>query len=374
MIRPIHYHPTKSMSPIKKTDSIFFTALWWIGGLSLIVILSTQNFMESSALNSQVPLDALPSTFPILPIASPLSLCNSMQVVPTTEFAIVSTLPMPPIFSSDMLSDFYIDAALVLGHSVRTWTNLDLLLLAPSNHPLFSPHDANHNQAKHGRLGNWMLCDMQMQQNKYLATDMVEFLHTRVKLSAWKLIEYKAILLMDLDMLVVNNPSSLFTMYYPLMQQTNKSVASISHTLCDKSLQQATEAKRVMTFTSLHPETLLLIPSQTTYLHLRKRQEPSDMGKNTTLQSFSYLVNHFFSHAYYELPMEYNANIKWKICDPVWWHNHKTVILHFTVAKPWSFLNHNLFNFGTMHPWACWITGLSDLCNQWKAIWMSVHN
>ena len=180
------------------------------------------------------------------------------------------------------------------------------------------------------------------------------------KIMAWKLIEYRAVLLVHADILVIRNPSQLFTLHYSQMLAEKKSLGAVTRSMCSTGSQKQIKGK---------PSTavLLLTPSTLTYLKLKKFtiSHANETNPTSNLQS---AVHHLFvakQDLLYELPPEYNSNVAWKFCNAHWWNRARISILHFTLVKPWSLLSTNLLNFGSLHPWACWASGLSDLCGLW---------
>ena len=52
------------------------------------------------------------------------------------------------------------------------------------------------------------------------------------KLKAWQLIEYRAVLLLDLDTMVMGSLTPLFTLHLPQMLRSNQSVGGVSRSPC----------------------------------------------------------------------------------------------------------------------------------------------
>ena len=303
-------------------DSCFYSAVVWVSALCLVFIISLNSYAELLVLGTQ---DAQGVRFP--PAASPsrLSICRN-TVVSTTDFAIVSVVTS----EGTGRSPFYQPAVKALGNSIQAHTNLDMVVITTL--PLLV---VQHN--------GWMVCYVDGQANI-------------TELLAWRLTQYKAVALLSLDTLMVGDPSNLFTTYFPHLLSSNKTLGAVSRSLCPSH-------------TVLSTAVLLLIPSPLTYLRMQKKRR----HLNYTEDDFPRLVWSVFQkrqeHEFLELPMEYNTNVKTKFCDPQWWSTAPIRILHFTLVKPWSLLSTDLWDVGKMHPWACWASGLLDVCELWKRYW-----
>ena len=174
------------------------------------------------------------------------------------------------------------------------------------------------------------------------------------KLKAWQLIEYRAVLLLDLDTMVMGSLTPLFTLHLPQMLRSNQSVGGVSRSPCPSHFNTSSSPP-------LKTGALLLVPSLKAYLRMRK----GALLSNTTLRAILSREEH------YELPMRFHANAVWKVCNPTWWETTRPALIHFTVAKPWAFLAplQQWLHLGSMHPLACWATGITELCGLWRAAW-----
>jgi len=294
-----------------------------------------------------------------------LSLCQNI-IFPSTDFAIVSVNT-----ANIQKNDGSYFAALALGNSIKTWTNTDLIFLTAQSENQSAYHDLE--------LYGWMICNLVKTDSDLMEGKNPKFL----KFYAWKLTEYRAVVLLDLDMLVLRSPMHLFTIFFPEMVAQSKAIGAVlvpdfkpsySFLFCSQSnifyptiTLNSTQLRKIQT------ELLLIIPSHKTFLYFTKR-----IQSNSSLVSFKALVRHYAlstprtsNNLLYELPVEYNANVTWKICHPHTWQNLRVVVLHFTVVKPWTFMHETLNFFDFSSSWYCWAIGLNDECEQWRK---SLHN
>ena len=347
----------------KRSDSFIYTSILWVSALSMIIVFFMNNYaqmlfpLQGQMEEADDGQPSGPTTFPLhLDLPPSLSLCQN-QVTPLTQFAIVAYHHHPGLQNYN-----YYQAAAALGSSIMAHTNLDLILLTTT--PVVVP------------VKGWMMCYIQPASSN--GSDALSYMSN--KMLAWKLTEYKALLLLDLDILVIRNPTALFTFYYSQMIESNKTLAAVGQTPCLPSpFQSRNDAhmahkKKV----KLSAAVLLLIPSTVTYLRMKKFAASHLLLENhTNSQSdtqspstwlFRTLVHDVFQKGsqFFDLPPEYNTNIIWRFCNPEWWRQAKIKLLHFTTVKPWSLLSGDLFTFNSMHPWACWASGVSDLCDIWK--------
>jgi hypothetical protein len=294
MVRPTRKRRRAPLMPV----------LLWVMGVCLFFLLLMQAMYGQP---TRLHRAAAPKALPANEVKGTLSMCST-PVPRRSDYAVVALMPtgFPPA------------NARVLGRSLARATSLDFVLLSEQM----------------VAVEGWVTC--------VVAPMAVG----GTKLRAWNLVEYKAVLLLDMDTLALTDPLPLFTEHYPLMLQQNASVGGVSLRVC--------RSQRI------RPQVLLLIPSQLWYLRLRKQlfRWPA-AGFGGTIKAV------FGNSSFYELPAIYNADAAWKHCNPRWWKEAKVSIVHFSIAKPWSLLSNDLLNLGSSHPLACWITGLSELCKVW---------
>jgi hypothetical protein len=147
---------------------------------------------------------------------------------------------------------------------------------------------------------------------------------------AWALVDYKGVLLLHLNTLVVAPLGDLFTLHLPRLNGTD--VGAVSGPPCAHT-------------TNISTAVLLIAPSLTGYLRLRKRQRL--LGPGARLADLI--------RAPHPLPPRFNADVAWRtLC---WWRSPR--ILRFTgAAQPWA----SLLSYRS---WGCWATGVDDLCALW---------
>ena len=305
-------------------ESFVYSAVVWVTGLCLVLIFSLNSYAELLFAREE-PNSMNRAMFPASQTPSRLAICDN-EVISATDFAIVSL-----VTSDGDIQNTYQPAIKALGNSVQSHTNLDMIVI--TSLPLLIVQHTG-----------WKVC---------YAQNVTEIL-------VWRLGQYKAVLLVTLDTLVIRDPTSLFTTYYDRMLLSNKTLGAVSKSLCP------THSMKM----GLSTAVLLVIPSSLTYLRMVKKRI---LHQNYTHPhgDFGMLVRSTFQNNdhFFELPMEYNANVKTKFCNPEWWSSAPIKILHFTMVKPWSLLSTSYWEFGKLHPWACWASGLSDACEMWKRVW-----
>jgi hypothetical protein len=238
------------------------------------------------------------------------------------------------------------DGAVALGKSIKAWgLKVDLLFLGtdPTH-----PQQAMWNEYGAGQGEEWTLC---LVEPSALLLDL--------RLKAWGLVEYKAVVVMELDTLVVGDASVLFDTHYVRMKEQNISLGALTHQQSPCKGQQ----------TKFSTGVLLVIPSFMEYLRIRKQAVWLQRAKTKdALLSLADVLHARYDHTrVHALPAELNANIAWKHCNHQWWTHAEIRILHFTVAKPWGYRD-NVFSaaWNAGHPWACWLTATEELCALWK--------
>ena len=308
-------------STIDRPRGHVLAALLWICAICICISEVLQNWaqndMEAMQQMEPIPAPTVMTRSSQEP-KSKLRLCQN-AVTHHFEFAIV--------IAED--EDEQSQGAIALGKSIRAW-QLEADMIRLSSHS--SSDDRN----------GWTTCTIQPSP----------WFDNRLK--AWALVEYKAILVLETDTLVVGDASFLFTKYHGLMKHKKNSSLGAVHS-------EAGPCPREESFSTA---VLLVTPSLMEYLRLRKHA----MVKQH--MSFRQLLSSHFGQSLYGLPPEFNANIAWKHCNFQWWSHANIKILHFTIAKPWvqekvpfSFV---FAKWNSQHPWACWLTSSEEMCALWR--------
>ena len=238
----------------------------------------------------------------------------------------------------------YTRGAVVLARTLRRVTNLDMLLMVlegriPSRDRAALRHEG------------WMLCAVPVIANPP-AADENRFTRARIysKLAAWNLTEYEAVLLLDLDTLVLRDPSDAFTSVLPRMRARNQTLgASIDHPM-PGGLCGSYWAPGHPTFNA---GVLLIVPSTDAFERLR--DGVSTVPHNTNAAEQSYLNVVYPEGAFYSLAFAYNGNAVSITCEPDLWRSTDIKIIHFTVQKPWEDARFDLVDrFGVRRYAALW--------------------
>jgi lipopolysaccharide biosynthesis glycosyltransferase len=247
-----------------------------------------------------------------------------------------------------------VQAAIVLAKTIRKFTNLDMvLLITPGSRDSIE----EQNQRKLENEG-WVLCSVPVIPNPISAKPN-RFMEANIysKLNAWRLIEYKAILLLDLDMFIVDNPTDIFTEILPMMRKQNKTLGAALDRPAPGGKCRPIWSEDKPTFNA---GMLLVVPSLNAFRHLSESMHTIDHDMNYQEQS---LLNEVYALDYFELPFSYNANIISVNCEPHLWKSPK--IIHFTVAKPWD---GSVFSLSSDHPLACMWQGVRPYCDLWRLV------
>lgn len=275
----------------------------------------------------------------------PISACSS--VTATTEFAYVAML-------STHLKEYGL-SAIKLGHTLRRHSNLDLLLLELYGKPI--PARTLESLVSAG----WKVCNVQPINGPHnVPKNANRFLQASVysKFHAWNLIEYKAVALIDTDILALRDPSELFTTILPRMTAENKSLGAVrEHPLKPCYGQGA--------WNTFNAGVLLIVPDNGKFVRLVN--SINLFPHNSAFDAEQALVNNIFKNRIFELPVTYNALTLIKACEPdVWYtHHHNFKLVHFTVTKPWTYA----MKWSTLQdPFVCWFWQVEEYCMLWDII------
>lgn len=281
----------------------------------------------------------------------PLHMCSrnvpgAMPPIATTRFAVVVLLTLDD-------SDMYTLAAIKLGHSLRWWfppEQLDLILMVTENFGISGAPDFARRVRFLKAVGWNILCRVPIIESPRSAPDN-RFHGSRVysRLNVWGLTEYDAVLSLDLDTLVIRDPSPLFTHHLAAMRAAGLTLGAA---------RDRPDARSA----SFNAGVLLVIPSQTQLHSLTAgiASTPHDLE----YAEQGYLNAVYNQASYHVLPFQYNANVVSKLYDPDLWRKDKT-IAHFTVAKPWQ----SFRRLSSSHmPFLCWFWDVDDMCQLWDMV------
>ena len=272
--------------------------------------------------------------------------------VARTRFAIVSLLTVDA-------ASLYTQSAVKLARSVRRWLNLDQvdLVMMVTDGFGFSAQRfdvLNYEMAELVRAGWSVLCHVPAIEHPS-PTPGSRFHSAKLysKLNVWGLTEYDALLYMDLDTLIIREPTRLFFVHYNAMLRAGLELGAVR----DRPAGNAQ---------NFNAGVLLVIP--------RRPMHQMIASINTTVHEKSWaeqgLLNVLFQDVFYELPYIYNANLVSKADEPELWrkYRHKISIVHYTVSKGWESLRHVWQIPYPERSLACWWWGTDDFCLLWDRL------
>lgn len=164
--------------------------------------------------------------------------------------------------------------------------------------------------------------------NRYLTTKIY------TKLRVWELVQYDALLYIDLDTLVIGQFSPLFEIHLPLMV-ANGFALGMGHNTFPRG-------------PDFNSGVILLTPNLTLFTSLLRGIDTIPHEIEFGDQNY---LNAYFKENVYLLPFQYNSMVSIKTSHPEFWVASQHSILHFT-CKPWNKQN-------------CWNDGIEDLCLLW---------
>ena len=277
--------------------------------------------------------------------AKPLHICPETSAV--TAFAFVAML-------SNHFHEYGMGAA-KLGHTLRRHSNLDLVMFELRTSPI--PPATRELLNRSG----WRIClvpplngpaDVPQNTNRFLEAMVYS------KLQAWRLIEYKAIALIDIDTLAVKDPSDIFTVQLPLMLTANKTLGAVRD-------HPSVSCYGSGAWNAFNAGLLLIVPSTRTFTRLINSIDR--FPHNSALDAEQALINGVFKHTLFELPVVYNALTLIKSCEPALWLEHQQdfKIMHCTVTKPWTY---SMRWTTVIDPFVCWFWRVEEYCMLWDMI------
>lgn len=266
--------------------------------------------------------------------------------VASTRFAVAALLTRDD-------SDMYTLAAIKLGLSLRWWfppEQLDLVVMVTDSFGISQAHDFASTRIRLLQGAGWnVFCQIPVVESPPSVPGS-RFHDSRVysRLNVWGLTEYDAVLSLDLDTLVVRDPSPLFTHHVPAMLAANQTLGAAR----DRPAHMSD---------SFNAGVLLVIPNEAVLTSLMAGVATVQHDVDYAEQGY---LNAVFRGAFHELPFRYNANVVSRLYEPELWRRDKS-IAHFTVAKPWQSFRHL-----SLHhlPFLCWAWDVDDMCQLWDMV------
>jgi alpha-N-acetylglucosamine transferase len=169
------------------------------------------------------------------------------------------------------------------------------------------------------------------------------------KLMMWRLTEYTAVMSLDLDMLVMRDPTDIFTSVLPKMLSENKTFGAVVDRPGPGAMKSPKCGMQWTDTPIFNGGSLLIVPSNHVFTILidNLRVIPHDVG----LAEQSYLNAFYNKSTFYSLPFTYNGNMRSILCEPHIWGDGDVQILHFNVEKPWGFARMDLFDEHRLVPY-----------------------
>ena len=285
---------------------------------------------------------------------APLIHClpESLGAIASTRFGIVALL------SSDA-SNMYLKSAQKLARSIRMWIDseqMDLVLMTTQGFGFSAQPNAGltTNQKLLREAGWTVFCSVPPIQHPLKRVESrFHDARTYSKLNLWALVQYEALLFLDLDTLVIREPTRIFTEIYPEMES--------------KGFELAATPDRPESFSDHFNSGVLLVKPKTSVEELVSMIAKVEHDQEWADQAF---LNAVFRYRFLPLPFIYNANVISKMLEPVLWHQNQDMIaiVHYTVAKGWHSFR-NMGKTGEFHRmFACWFYDLDDLCQLWEQV------
>ena len=275
----------------------------------------------------------------------PLSACP--HIYTTTEFAYVSML-------STNFREYGLGAA-KLGYSLRRFSILDLIMFELHGKPI--PPEIRDLLMQTG----WRICTVQPINGPVKVPKTASrFLQASVysKFHAWRLTEYNAVTVIDLDTLAIQDPSDLFTIHLPNMLAENKTIGAVRERPLTPCYGQGA-------WNIFNAGVLLIVPNADMFVRLVN--SINTFPHNSAFDAEQALLNNMFKHNIFELPVAYNALTLIHSCEPELWYtqHHNFKIIHYTVTKPWTYTK----KWSRMEdPVLCWFWKAEEYCMLWNMV------
>ncbi len=253
----------------------------------------------------------------------PINICPEALAMSNYAIAAMITSPKQGDNKKYQLS------AAKLAVSIKTWSpnlDVDMIMIVA-----VAKNDLGMVDSKLLTKSGWTLCHVGAipsppvkKRNRFLDSDMFS------RLLLWKLYEYRAVVSLDLDLIVANDISKFFSFYYPLMQAKNASLAAAKDALSRPCTNPSSSQN------TFNAGVMLIIPSASMFDSLNRKVNAVDYDLDWAEQG---LLNSIYPEGtYLELPFTMNAHLAEKHCNSTRWREIEDdiVIFHYTVVKGWS--------------------------------------
>jgi len=276
---------------------------------------------------------------------------NHRPLFAETDFAVMSLYAGP--------FHLYGVSAMKLASTVRSFTNADMVMMSVEERPMTRCQRIQLEEA------GWKVCSVSAIEGPAVGKTN-RFLDGLVysKFNAWQFTEYRGVLFLDADTLVVGDITPAFLDIIPQMQMQNKTVAAARDRPVKITCRFFTASNH------FNSGVLLLIPSTDTYRMLKHSIGTVPHQITYGEQELLNVLYHDLpptNQELYELPFAYNAIIISKECEQELWRDtedHMKVV-HLTMAKGWTYTRHWS---SIPDPFLCWYWGVQDLCRYWDSI------
>ena len=246
-----------------------------------------------------------------------------------TTFALVSLLIV-----NGYEHEQYMQGMCKLGQAIHRFATIDSILLVAEVGVQLNT-DAQDRIARCG----WRVCfvstisgpplaEAAQTKNRYLEAKMY------TKLRLWQLVQYQAVLYIDLDTLIVRSFGGVFKEQLSAMKAGGFTVGMGSNSFPEGR--------------DFNAGVILLLPNQAEFVSLVAGI--GSVPHDVELAEQAYL-NAYYTLRIYRLPFAYNSMVSMRPVVPTPWRDSETIIMHYT-CKPW-------------HPYNCWRDRIEVLCRLW---------
>lgn len=204
----------------------------------------------------------------------------------------------------------------------------DLVLLIAADNSTLSVFSVDESLLQNA---GWNLCYttiIESPSNDILNINRFLQAHMFSRLRMWQLVQYDAVLSIDVDAIVISDISILFDRHYSIMQKRNLTLGAVG----DGLLLPCTNAHPRHSASNFNAGVLLLQPDINTFERLVETINSQAYTRQLAEQS---LLNHVYSfRQYYQLPYTFNTHLGNIYCNQ---RVRDASILHYIGApKPWS--------------------------------------
>ena len=243
----------------------------------------------------------------------------------STAFALASLL-----IANGYEHDQYMQGMCKLGRAIRQFATIDSILLVAEVGVELN-RDAQDQIARCG----WRLCFVSTISGPLVAKAgyIKRYLEAKMytKLRLWQLVQYQAVLYIDLDTLIVRPFGGMFREHLPAKVAKGLTLGMGSNSFPDRR--------------DFNAGIILLLPDQAEFVSL-----VAGIGSIPHDVEQAYL-NAYFARRIYRLPFAYNSMVSMRPAVPTPWRDSEAIIIHYT-CKPW-------------HTYNCWRDRIEDLCRLW---------